>query len=118
MVAACLRERGFDKLGKPPETCETVRGRLRWGCDSLSSCGPKSVQPPGARKLDAPNFLATQVGSFGANQVIAVDGWIHGPVAYPMNLPPLKSDVGSIWPITARRVGHLIGHARHAKKRI
>jgi len=50
-------------------------------------------QPYGTKKMNAPDPLSTQIGGFSPNQTIAVDGWVHGRVAYPNNQPPWNSDV-------------------------
>lgn len=43
--------------------------------------------------MNAPDPLATQIGGFAPNQVVAVDGWVHGNIAYPSNAPPWNSDI-------------------------
>lgn len=62
-------------------------------CEPFRVVAQNRYNPPGARKLKAPDVLSTQVGSFGPNELIAVDGWVHGAVAYPTNSPPFNSDI-------------------------
>jgi hypothetical protein len=47
----------------------------------------------GARILDAPEPLATKIGGFAPNEIITVDGWVHGTVPYPNNVAPNDSDI-------------------------
>jgi hypothetical protein len=54
-------------------------------------CAPYEVY--GTSKRSAPNPLSTKVGRYGPNELIAVDGWVHGVVAYPTNEPPFNSDL-------------------------
>lgn len=62
-------------------------------CEPFRVVAQNRYNPPGARRLIAPDVLAEQVGGFGPNQVLAVDGWVHSTVAYPTNSPPFNSDI-------------------------
>lgn len=63
------------------------------GCPAFRVYAQNRWRAYGARKLRAPDPLATKVGSFAANEIIAVDGWVHAAIAYPNNRPPWNSDV-------------------------
>lgn len=63
------------------------------GCEPFRVYAQNRFEPYGARKLNAPDPLATQIGGFAPNQIVAADGWVRGAIAYPNNRPPLNSNV-------------------------
>ncbi|MBB5874614.1 hypothetical protein F4553_008048 [Allocatelliglobosispora scoriae] len=79
----------------------TVTG-FSGGCAAFRVHAQNRWEPYGTRKLVAPDILARQVGGYAPNQVIAVNGWVHGSVAYPFNPPPFNNDV---WYHTADDTG-------------
>ena len=62
------------------------------GCEPFRVYAQNRYPPLGTRKRRAPDPLATAVGSFAGNEIIAVDGWVRAAVAYPSNSPPWNSD--------------------------
>ncbi|MDX6287661.1 MAG: hypothetical protein QOG53_3146 [Frankiales bacterium] len=63
------------------------------GCKAFRVYAQNRWEPYGTRRLVGPDPLARQVGGYAANQLIAVNGWVHGDIAYPYNSPPYNSDV-------------------------
>jgi len=63
------------------------------GCSPYRVVSQNRYNPPGARKLIAPDVLSQQVGGFRENEIVVVDGWVHGSVAYPYNRPPFNNDI-------------------------
>jgi len=63
------------------------------GCAPYEVYAQNRWQPYGASLRPAPNPLSPKIGSYGPNEVIAVNGWVHGVVAYPTNPPPFNSDL-------------------------
>lgn len=62
-------------------------------CDPFRVYAQNRWLPYGTRKLRAPDPLATQIGGFDPNQIIALDGWVHAAIAFPNNTPPFNSDI-------------------------
>ena len=62
------------------------------GCETFRVYAQNRWNPYGTVKMNAPDRLSTQIGGCSPNQTIAVDGWVHGRVAYPNNTPPWNSD--------------------------
>lgn len=66
---------------------------------SPSGCAPYGVyaqnrwQPVGTRKLDQPTALGNKIGGFAPNEIISVDGWVHGTPINAHNQPPFDSDI-------------------------
>ena len=64
------------------------------GCITFGVIAQNRYAPAGTRQLAHPAPLAATTGpGFGPNEIISVDGWIHGTPAYPNNTPPFDSDV-------------------------
>jgi hypothetical protein len=59
-------------------------------------------QPVGTRKLDQPTALGNKIGGFAPNEIISVDGWVHGTPINAHNQPPFDSD---IWLRLSDRIG-------------
>ncbi|SEB45745.1 hypothetical protein SAMN04489727_1907 [Amycolatopsis tolypomycina] len=63
------------------------------GCPPFQVFAQNRWLPYGARQLAGPNLQSRVIGPIAPNKTIYVDGWVHGPVAYPLNTPPWNSDV-------------------------
>jgi len=66
---------------------------LSGGCDPYRLYAQNRWLPHGASGRAAPSVTATKVRSFGPNEVVTVDGWVHSEIAYPTNSPPWNSDI-------------------------
>jgi hypothetical protein len=63
------------------------------GCGGYQLYAQNRWNPVGASIRRAPDPLSAKVGGFGANEIVAVNGWIHAKVTYPNNPSPWDSDV-------------------------
>lgn len=89
-----------------PSPSEAVReqnhdfGNSTRGPDSPSAqCEPFIVyaqnkwQPAGAKARLSPTANSRSIQRYGANEIIAVDGWVRADAPYPDNPPPFESDI-------------------------
>jgi hypothetical protein len=63
------------------------------GCGGYQLYAQNRWNPAGASIRRAPDPLSAKVGSFGPNEIVAVNGWVRAKVAYPNNPAPYDSDV-------------------------
>jgi hypothetical protein len=63
------------------------------GCQGFQLYAQNRWAPLGAAVRESPSAAARQVAGIPGNGIVYVDGWIHGPVAYPLNSEPWNSDV-------------------------
>lgn len=63
------------------------------GCDAFQVFAQNRWDPVGTVVRAQPNVISKQVGGFGPNQSIPVNGWVHGRPAYPTNTSPWNSDI-------------------------
>lgn len=63
------------------------------GCGGYQIYAQNRWDPVGTAIRSAPDPLAKKLGGFGPNEIVAVDGWVHGKVPYPNNPAPWDSDV-------------------------
>lgn len=62
-------------------------------CSSFKVFAQNRYQPVGAAIRRAPDVLAAYRAVADPNELVVLDGWVHGPVAYPTNMPPWNSDI-------------------------
>ena len=74
----------------PPSSDVTA---MTGGCAPFQVFAQNRWQPYGARQLAGPNLQSRVIGPVAPNKTIYVNGWVHGPVAYPLNSPPWNSDI-------------------------
>jgi hypothetical protein len=67
--------------------------RFRGGCSPFTVYAQNRWQPYGAAIRTAPSPTSKQIASKDPNQLIAVDGWVHGTVSYLLNVAPFNNDV-------------------------
>lgn len=74
---------------------EAPRGiaSLVGGCDPFTVHAQNRFNPVGTSVRAAPLPTARKVGSYGPNELIALDGWVRTQPAYPTNRSPFDSDV-------------------------
>jgi len=77
------------------DTSEGRRRRVVNGCEPFTVYAQNRWQPPGARLLMAPNHKSRPIREYGfaPNQLITVDGWVHGSRPYPHNPEPWNSNI-------------------------
>lgn len=76
---------------------------IKGGCEKYGVFAQNRWTPIGAAVRKQPDVLAAKLEpGFAGNEVVAVDGWIHGKPAYPKNSYPWNSD---IWFHLANRKG-------------
>jgi hypothetical protein len=62
------------------------------GCGGFQLYAQNRWAPFGAAVRESPSPAARQVAGIPGNGIVYVDGWIHGPVAYPLDSAPWNSD--------------------------
>jgi hypothetical protein len=67
--------------------------RFAGGCAPFQIFAQNRWEPYGAAVRTGPDVRRKQISNFDGNHSIAVDGWLHGSVAYPTNRPPWNSDI-------------------------
>ena len=63
------------------------------GCETFRVVAQNRWDPFGASVRVGPDPLSEKVGSYGPNELVPVDGWVHSEIAYPTNAPPWDSDI-------------------------
>lgn len=63
------------------------------GCEPYDLHAQNRWTPWGAKIRAAPDSDSPAVGSLQGNELVRVDGWVHGDVPYPHNSPPWNSDI-------------------------
>lgn len=63
------------------------------GCGAFKLYAQYRWEPYGASERAAPNSLAKKVESYGPNEIVAVDGWVHADIPYPDNPPPFNNGI-------------------------
>jgi hypothetical protein len=75
-------------IGAEPEVAA-----LAGGCSGYQLYAQNRWAPTGAAVRVAPGPDAKKVNGFAGNEVVTVDGWVHGKVALPTNTAPWNSDI-------------------------
>jgi hypothetical protein len=63
------------------------------GCDAFQVFAQNRWDPIGTVVRAQPNVNSKNVGTYGPNQSITVNGWVHSRPAYPTNTAPWNSDI-------------------------
>jgi len=63
------------------------------GCSPYVLYAQNRWNPYGASVRAEPRVAAAKISSFGPNEVVVVDGWIHSRVASPTNREPFNNDI-------------------------
>lgn len=63
------------------------------GCEPYLLHAQNRWSPWGAKIRAAPDSGAQRVGRLGGNELVQVDGWVHGDVPYPHNSLPWNGDI-------------------------
>lgn len=63
------------------------------GCAPFAVYAQNRWRPIGTAIRAAPNAGSEQLGSFPANMIMHVNGWVHGRPPYPSNTYPWNSDI-------------------------
>lgn len=79
--------------GAPTQPGSTSVAQMVGGCGSFEVFAQNRWPPVGATVRASPSVLAPGTYSAVGNQVLSVNGWVHGQAAYPINEPPWNSDV-------------------------
>jgi hypothetical protein len=88
LVAAVV---GISQFQRPSANPGVIR--FVGGCSPFQVFAQNRWAPYGTAVRSAPSILSKQIGAKDPNQSLAVNGWVHGTVAYPRNTPPWNSDV-------------------------
>jgi hypothetical protein len=67
--------------------------RFLGGCTPFRVFAQNRWYPYGAAIRSAPSITAKQISNRDPNQSLAVNGWVHGTVAYRTNTPPWNNDI-------------------------
>lgn len=89
LAGACSDSKNGSKEATPPSTTTTIK---KDGCDPYVVYAQNRWTPVGAAVRSQPTPEAAKIGGFAPNEIISVNGWFIGEVAYPTNRPPYNSD--------------------------